>query len=145
MTQFSPQDDFRSWGNVLKAQHSVARPVWRDQLQSAVLNGRQLGLTLLGAGLRRSYGDSGLNPGGGMIDMFGGTLLEAVGGPFDATRHAYWFKLALKPNPINLSTPEHLLLQALIDGGLDLHQVYVEDESMGKMTLSHFIATSYEY
>lgn len=71
MTQFSPQDDFRSWGNVLKAQHTVARPVWRDQLQSAVLNGRQLGLTLLGAGLRRSYGDSCLNPGGGMIDMTG--------------------------------------------------------------------------
>jgi L-gulonolactone oxidase len=71
MTGFSPQDDFRSWGNVLQAQHIVARPVWRDQLKSTVLNGRQEGLSLLAAGLRRSYGDSGLNPDGGMIDMAG--------------------------------------------------------------------------
>ncbi|NTA39806.1 FAD-binding oxidoreductase [Agrobacterium salinitolerans] len=71
MTRFIPQDNFRSWGNVLKTQHHVARPVWRDQLRTTLLNGRQQGLSLLGAGLRRSYGDSGLNPGGGMIDMTG--------------------------------------------------------------------------
>jgi len=71
MTAFNRQDDFRSWGNVLKAQHQVARPVWRDQLRATALGGRQQGLTLLGTGLRRSYGDSGLNPGGGIIDMTG--------------------------------------------------------------------------
>ncbi|MEB2848298.1 FAD-binding oxidoreductase [Endobacterium cereale] len=71
MTNFDSQDDFRSWGNVLKESHTVARPVWRDQLKSTILNGRQQGLSLLGAGLRRSYGDSGLNPAGGMIDMAG--------------------------------------------------------------------------
>ncbi|MQY48151.1 FAD-binding protein [Rhizobiales bacterium RZME27] len=71
MTNFDSQDDFRSWGNVLKESHAVARPIWRDQLKSAILNGRQQGLSLLGAGLRRSYGDSGLNPAGGMIDMAG--------------------------------------------------------------------------
>jgi FAD/FMN-containing dehydrogenase len=71
MTKFSRQDDFRSWGSVIKACHHVAYPIWRDQLKATVLNGRQEGLFLLGAGLRRSYGDSGLNPGGGMIDMTG--------------------------------------------------------------------------
>ncbi len=71
MTKFNRQDEFQSWGNVLKASHIVARPVWRDQLKSTILKGRQQGLSLLGAGLRRSYGDSGLNPAGGMIDMVG--------------------------------------------------------------------------
>lgn len=71
MTRFNSQDDFRSWGNVLKTSHVVARPVWRDQLKNTVLNGRQHGLSLLGVGLRRSYGDSGLNPAGGVIDMAG--------------------------------------------------------------------------
>ncbi|WFR97695.1 FAD-binding oxidoreductase [Rhizobium tumorigenes] len=71
MTDFTHQDNFRSWGNVLKLEHNVAKPAWRDQLARTVLNGRQQGLNLLGAGLRRSYGDSGLNPGGGVIDMTG--------------------------------------------------------------------------
>ncbi|MBO9187770.1 FAD-binding protein [Rhizobium sp. L80/93] len=71
MTTFSRQDDFHSWGNVLKEEHQVARPVWRDQLRATALTGRQQGLTLLGTGLRRSYGDSGLNPAGGVIDMAG--------------------------------------------------------------------------
>lgn len=53
--------------------------------------------------------------GADMIDMFGSALLEAIGGPFDATRHAYWFKLALRPIPGSLSTTEHLLLQAFIE------------------------------
>ncbi|WFS25138.1 FAD-binding oxidoreductase [Rhizobium rhododendri] len=71
MTTFSRQNDFHSWGNVLKEEHQVARPVWRDQLKATALTGRQRGLTLLGTGLRRSYGDSGLNPAGGVIDMAG--------------------------------------------------------------------------
>lgn len=69
MTVFNRQDDFGSWGNVLRAPHQVARPFWRDQLHATALGGHQQGLTLLGAGLRRSYGDSGLNPEGGIIDM----------------------------------------------------------------------------
>ncbi len=71
MTHFVPHDDFRSWGNVLQVPHAVARPSWRDQLANTISTGRQQGLPLLATGLRRSYGDSILNPAGGMIDMAG--------------------------------------------------------------------------
>jgi FAD/FMN-containing dehydrogenase len=71
MTNFPPHEDFRSWGNVLQAPHVVARPSWRDQLAHTISCGRQQGLPLLATGLRRSYGDSVLNPAGGMIDMVG--------------------------------------------------------------------------
>lgn len=70
MTRFEPAD-IRSWGNVLQAEHHAAFPAWRDQLARIVLSGRQEGRALLATGLRRSYGDSGLNPEGGLIDMAG--------------------------------------------------------------------------
>ncbi|MCY1669367.1 FAD-binding oxidoreductase [Rhizobium sp. SL86] len=71
MTRFSASKSVRSWGGVLQAPHNVARPGWRSELQRLVLSGRQEGYVLLASGLRRSYGDSGLNPEGGLIDMTG--------------------------------------------------------------------------
>ncbi|SMC86315.1 FAD-binding oxidoreductase [Rhizobium sp. RU36D] len=71
MTGFSQSDGIRSWGGVIKATHHVASPAWRDALPALVVSGRSEGHSLLAAGLRRSYGDSGLNPAGGLIDMTG--------------------------------------------------------------------------
>lgn len=67
--RFGIENDLRSWGNVVKARHFVARAVWRDELAATVMEGRQQGLSLLGIGLGRSYGDSGLNPDGGILNM----------------------------------------------------------------------------
>ena len=60
-----------SWGRVLRARHAVARPQWRDELPALVGDGTQAGRKLLAIGLRRSYGDSGLNPEGAVVDMVG--------------------------------------------------------------------------
>lgn len=69
MSRFSTSDQIFSWGGVLRSQHHVATPVWRDEILRTVLSGRQEGYDLLAVGLRRSYGDSGLNPDGGLLDM----------------------------------------------------------------------------
>lgn len=66
-----PSDDVLSWGRVLRARHTVARPRWRDELPGLIDEGTGEGRKLLGIGLRRSYGDSGLNPDGAVIDMTG--------------------------------------------------------------------------
>jgi L-gulonolactone oxidase len=66
-----PSDDVLSWGRVLRARHAVARPRWRDELPELIEEGTGAGGKLLGIGLRRSYGDSGLNPEGAVIDMTG--------------------------------------------------------------------------
>jgi len=66
-----PSDDILSWGRVLRARHAVARPRWQDELPGLVEEGTDAGRKLLGIGLRRSYGDSGLNPEGAVIDMTG--------------------------------------------------------------------------
>ena len=66
-----PSDDLLSWGRVLRARHAVARPRWRDELPSLIRDGTQDGRKLLAVGLGRSYGDSGLNPDGAVIDMAG--------------------------------------------------------------------------
>ena len=71
MSNFRVADDIRSWGRVLQAQHHVVAPAWRDELPSLVSAGRSANLSLLASGLRRSYGVSGLNPFGGLIDMTG--------------------------------------------------------------------------
>jgi len=60
-----------SWGRVLRARHAVARPHWRDELPALLREGTQGGRKLLAIGLGRSYGDSGLNPDGAVIDMVG--------------------------------------------------------------------------
>jgi FAD/FMN-containing dehydrogenase len=59
-----------SWGRVLKAEHQVAKPTFPDELGALVtqFSPEQPGLAV---GLRRSYGDSNLNPGGRVLDMTG--------------------------------------------------------------------------
>jgi L-gulonolactone oxidase len=58
-----------SWGRVLRALHYVARPAFRDEIESRILAGAAEPRGVLGGGLRRSYGDSGLNADGHLIDM----------------------------------------------------------------------------
>jgi len=67
---FYRRDDIISWGRVLRFPHQVARPSFSDELPELV---SQLGPTDRGLaiGLRRSYGDSNLNPDGKVIDMTG--------------------------------------------------------------------------
>jgi FAD/FMN-containing dehydrogenase len=48
---------------------NVARPHFRDELRGLMEASRNMPNGLLAAGLRRSYGDSGLNDGGALIDM----------------------------------------------------------------------------
>lgn len=71
MTRFLATDDLVSWGRVLRARHAVARPHWRDELPGLIREGTEAGRKLLTVGLGRSYGDSGLNPDGAVIDMRG--------------------------------------------------------------------------
>jgi L-gulonolactone oxidase len=71
VTRFQPSDDLLSWGRVLRARHHVARPHWRDELPGLIAEGIEGGGKLLPVGLRRSYGDSGLNPDGAVIDITG--------------------------------------------------------------------------
>ena len=74
MTSTSPDfqktDALRSWGRIVRAEHFLARPRFSDQLGGLVsqLTPEAPGLAV---GLRRSYGDSNLNPGGKIIDMTG--------------------------------------------------------------------------
>lgn len=75
MTLFVSTDGIRSWGGVLQGQHFVSRPNWRDQLPRSVAEARDAGHSLLAIGLGRSYGDSGLNPDGAIIDM---TALDRI-------------------------------------------------------------------
>ena len=56
---------------MLRARHAVARPQWRDELPALIAEGVAGSRKLLAAGLRRSYGGSGLNPEGAVIDMTG--------------------------------------------------------------------------
>lgn len=62
-----------SWGRVRRLRASLATPAFLDQIPR-VLNAEP-GRKLLGVGLGRSYGDSGLNEGGAVIDM---TALDRV-------------------------------------------------------------------
>lgn len=66
--QFYPSDTLASWGRVVKATHLVARPRFTDEIEG-LLAGFSPDLPGLAVGLRRSYGDSNLNPGGRVIDM----------------------------------------------------------------------------
>jgi FAD/FMN-containing dehydrogenase len=66
-----PSGEVLSWGRVLRGQHRVIRPRWRDELPALSMEGARCDGKLLAIGLGRSYGDSGLNPGGAVIDMTG--------------------------------------------------------------------------
>ena len=59
-----------SWGRVVRERHHVARPRFGDEVSAMVktLSAESPGLAV---GLRRSYGDSNLNPDGRVIDMTG--------------------------------------------------------------------------
>lgn len=71
MTGFHRRDDLLSWGRVLRAPHEVAKPLWRDELPGLIEEAHGNARSLLAVGLRRSYGDSGLNPAGTVLDMTG--------------------------------------------------------------------------
>ena len=67
---YLPSDTLTSWGRVVRASHRVARPRFADELPSLV-SGLSPSDPALPIGLRRSYGDSNLNPDGRVIDMTG--------------------------------------------------------------------------
>jgi FAD/FMN-containing dehydrogenase len=71
---FFPNSTLTSWGRVVRASHFVARPRFGDDLGRLVagLSSERPGLAV---GLRRSYGDSNLNPDGHVLDM---TALDRV-------------------------------------------------------------------
>jgi FAD/FMN-containing dehydrogenase len=71
VTPFVERDDLLSWGRTLRARHHVARPHFLDEASSLLESGKRFGEGLLAIGLRRSYGDSGLNADGAVIDMTG--------------------------------------------------------------------------
>lgn len=72
--QFLPNSALTSWGRVVRANQFVARPRFGDELGS-LLTGLSVDHPGLAVGLRRSYGDSNLNPDGRVIDM---TSLDRV-------------------------------------------------------------------
>lgn len=63
-------DGLLAWGRVHRGRHRVAAPAWPGELDEAVRATAGGGSTLA-RGLGRSYGDSGLNLGGGLVDMAG--------------------------------------------------------------------------
>ncbi len=71
---FHPDSTLTSWGRVIRAPHRVARPRFGDEVADLVtaFSPEQPGLAI---GLRRSYGDSNLNPDGRVIDM---TALDRI-------------------------------------------------------------------
>lgn len=62
-----------SWGRVARSPAQVARPRFRDELPGLFASG--LASPMLGIGLGRSYGDSGLNSGRLVVDM---TALDRI-------------------------------------------------------------------
>lgn len=71
ISQFQPSDDLLSWGRVTRGRHLVASPRFRDELAELVVDAGTHEQKGLAVGLGRSYGDSGLNPGGTVIAMRG--------------------------------------------------------------------------
>ena len=70
MTQFRRRLDYTSWGRVVRAEHAVAKPRFPDEL-AGCFGADRSDEPILAVGLRRSYGDSGLNAGKRVIDMTG--------------------------------------------------------------------------
>jgi L-gulonolactone oxidase len=69
-SRFHADDNVVSWGRVMRAKHQVAKPAFVDELPGLLseFTPAEPGLAI---GLRRSYGDTNLNPGGRLIDMTG--------------------------------------------------------------------------
>ncbi len=68
MTGYVRDASRRSWGRVIAAEHQVARPAFTDEIEGLLANRPH---TVLPVGLHRSYGDSGLNAGGALLDLTG--------------------------------------------------------------------------
>lgn len=62
-------DHLTSWGRVIREPQQVAHPRFRADIPGLIVEAQSRQLTCLAAGLGRSYGDSGLNPHGGVIAM----------------------------------------------------------------------------
>jgi FAD/FMN-containing dehydrogenase len=71
MTDFLPTEGVLSWGRTLRARHDVCRPTCRAAAARAVADGALRRNGVLTIGLGRSYGESGLNPDGALIDGAG--------------------------------------------------------------------------
>jgi FAD/FMN-containing dehydrogenase len=71
MNEFIARADISSWGRTLRTKMRVARPSFRDSIDTLIADGSRGPNRLLASGLRRSYGDSCINDGGAMIDMTG--------------------------------------------------------------------------
>jgi FAD/FMN-containing dehydrogenase len=68
---FPASTDWTSWGRVIRQPHRIARPFWRDQIPQLIAEAGAENLSVLPVGLGRSYGETCLNPEGGLIDMTG--------------------------------------------------------------------------
>jgi L-gulonolactone oxidase len=69
MAAFSERQPVTSWGRVKRHRTRIARPHFRDEIPALM---REAGSdSVLGIGLGRSYGDSGLNREGRLVDMTG--------------------------------------------------------------------------
>lgn len=64
-------DGVMAWGRVHRGRHRVASPAWPGDVEAAARASAGAGGTTLARGLGRSYGDSGLNLGGGLVPMTG--------------------------------------------------------------------------
>lgn len=64
-------EELVSWGRVARGPHELIRPRWRDELPGALAAAAAHPGRGLAVGLGRSYGDSGLNPGGVALVMTG--------------------------------------------------------------------------
>lgn len=74
---FAPDPAFRSWGGAIRPLQHVGRPRFRDQLPDLL---QQAPGSALAVGMGRSYGDSGLNSSGALIEMTGLDRLIAFDG-----------------------------------------------------------------
>ncbi len=62
---------WRSWGRIVKAEHAVVAPAHVAEVTDALQRAIDSRGSALAVGLGRSYGDTGLNPGGALINMRG--------------------------------------------------------------------------
>lgn len=69
MSRFVDDATVVSWGRTVRAVHRVARPNFSDELFPLLSEARTGRNGVLAIGLRRSYGNSNLNPDGALIDM----------------------------------------------------------------------------
>lgn len=69
-SRFGRPEKFRSWGRIEKFEGPIAHPRFAGDLPE-IFADPQRPKTILGVGAGRSYGDSGLNLEGGLVDMTG--------------------------------------------------------------------------